>query len=155
MPKQPNVITTQQGQFPPWMQALRHAVDQNVTADDLDGIVKAFVEKAKKGDEKAARFVIDYLMGGKLAPQQVTINNHFQTDPDRKPSPVSDAIPCREQPLKERIYVYLEAAGPTKAKKIAQELDLPLALIQPELENEWFTESSGTWRIAKAGDRRP
>lgn len=134
--------------FPPWMQTLRAAVDAELKDDDLQGIVRAFVDKAKQGDEKAARFVLEYLMGGKLAPQNVTIHNHYEANGTApKQTIVVDST-------ESRIHTYLEASGSAKPAIIAADLGLPVDAVKEALKSEWFVNEGGAWRIAKASDRK-
>ena len=46
-------------QQPPWLQALRKAMGESIKADDISAIMQAQVNKAKEGDARAAKFVLD------------------------------------------------------------------------------------------------
>lgn len=58
-----------------WQTRLRQAMYDAVSEDDVKAIVKAQVDAAKKGD-KAAKFLMDYVLASK---QPVTLvqNNHY------------------------------------------------------------------------------
>ena len=52
-------------QLPAWIKQMRAAVRESVSDEDLQAIIQAQVDKAKEGDQKAAKFVLDQL--GQLA----------------------------------------------------------------------------------------
>lgn len=65
-------------------QALRQAVTESVTTDDVAEMMKAIVTKAKGGDLAAAKFVLDYLTGG--APKvQLNIGVRGKSQPEDQP----------------------------------------------------------------------
>lgn len=128
------------------MQALRDAVDAELTEEDMQGIVRAFVDKAKQGDEKAAKFVIEYLMGGKFVPQSLTINNHYGNDGPTYPG---RTIEVGRPSNRDRVYSYLEAAGPTKPAVIAADLELPLKTVTGTLNHKWFEKTGNGFQIAR------
>jgi len=123
------------------MAELRSAVDAEITEEDTKAIVRAFVDKAKNGDERAAKFVLEYLMGGKFTPQSVEIHNHYG-----EPRPIE--VEPRELSARERIYAYLQASGPTKAAVIAADLDMPLKTVTGTLNHSWFKRNGQTAEIA-------
>lgn len=78
-----------QDQFglPPWMLALRTAAQQSITAEDITQIVKKQVERAKSGDERAIRFVFDYVLGGSGMKGATFVQNNFPAgDSPTKPT---------------------------------------------------------------------
>jgi hypothetical protein len=46
-------------ELPAWMQSIRDAVSQSIKPEDLKAIMGKQIEKAKQGDERAAKFVMD------------------------------------------------------------------------------------------------
>ena len=133
--------------LPAWLQVTRDAVAAEIKDEDMKAIVRAFVEKAKKGDEKAAKFVIEYLMGAKHTPQQLTIENHYHgVDPDA-PRAVTDQTPLSDR---ERIQMYLEAAGTSKPAVIAADLNLPFRTVTGILNHKSFRQTVDGWEISHA-----
>lgn len=68
-----------QDQFglPPWMLALRTAAQDAIKPADITEIVRQQVERAKKGDDKAIRFVFDYALGGSALKGATFVQNNF------------------------------------------------------------------------------
>lgn len=58
------VRTAVEDMVPPWVMAMRNAAQKHLTERDVEDIVKGQVDRAKKGDRGAIRFVFDQLMGG-------------------------------------------------------------------------------------------
>jgi hypothetical protein len=50
--------------LPPWLAAMRAAVQEAITPEDIKAMVKAQVEKAKAGDPAAMKIVFDQFLGG-------------------------------------------------------------------------------------------
>lgn len=70
--------------LPDWMMSIRNAITGAIGADDLSEILKVQIEKAKKGDEKAARFVLDQAKAfADLRGVSITQNNNYYNDGDR------------------------------------------------------------------------
>lgn len=136
--------------LPPWMESLRAAVDAELKGDDLQGIVRAFVDKAKKGDERAARFVIEYLMGGKFAPTEVTIHNHFGGSAEAEEKPLRTVESYNPTP-QDLVVNYLEAAGKAKPAVIAADVNLPLKTVTGILNSKRFTRDGEFYLISHAG----
>ena len=134
--------------FPPWMQSLRKAVDAELKEGDLQEIVRAFIDKAKSGDDKAARFVLEYLMGGKLAPQNVTIHNHYDVNNHL----VSQTLDVTDVEI--RVRDYLEVAGQAKPHVIAADLELPVERVQAALRSDWFIGETNGYCLASSKRRR-
>ncbi len=66
--------------LPVWMQKIRDAVGSAIQGEDLAAILKVQIEKARKGDLAAARFVMD--QARKFSePKGVSIeqNNYYET----------------------------------------------------------------------------
>jgi hypothetical protein len=75
-------------ELPPWMRALRESMNGAIKPDDLKQIMEAQVAKAKKGDQAAARFVIDQAMKMTEAPKGLTVvqNNYYSGPDPREPA---------------------------------------------------------------------
>lgn len=78
------------------MQAkLRRTALTAITDDDVTSIVSNLVEKAKKGDAKAAQVVFDYFLGGRLGTQvnvQTNVVSHPASDADDAPPGTTDRV---------------------------------------------------------------
>jgi hypothetical protein len=77
---------------PPWMQAMREAAERKLTGDVMERIIDAQIRKAEQGDQRAARFVLDYL-GGAMALKGATFNqhNHYYASGQEAGDQTSDA----------------------------------------------------------------
>ncbi len=56
--------TAAAGGVPAWMQKMRQAAVDKISEDDIAEIVKAHVERAKKGDLSSTRFIFEQVLGG-------------------------------------------------------------------------------------------
>lgn len=63
--------------LPPWMLALRQAAEEAINTTDVSEIVKKQVELAKGGDQRAAKFVFDQLLGGAALKGATFIQNNY------------------------------------------------------------------------------
>lgn len=63
--------------IPEWIAAMREAALGSLSRDELVSICRAQVQKAVGGDEKAARFVIEYLLGGLGMKGATFVQNNF------------------------------------------------------------------------------
>jgi hypothetical protein len=63
------------------MVALRSAARDLVSEQDIRDIVKVHVERAKKGDQKATKFLFDYVLGGGGMKGATFVQNVFHGDP--------------------------------------------------------------------------
>ena len=64
--------------LPPWLVAVRKIAADVVKESDIREIITKQLELAKKGDQRAARFVLDYLNGGNL--RGITLVQNFFGD---------------------------------------------------------------------------
>lgn len=129
---------------PNWLMGLRSAVASSVSADDVTAIIQAQVEKAKNGDEKAAKFVLDYVMGpnGKSA-QSITQNVFHVHLPSEDSSNVIDASAQQSLNLRQKIYTLLEASGPLTPGQIAANLSMDHDEVLEALDHHWFKSIRG------------
>lgn len=65
-----------------YMDRLRLAMFNAITEGDVTEMTKQLVERAKKGDEKSLKMVMDYLIGGVQQPKQQT-NVLIEAEPRR------------------------------------------------------------------------
>src|SRR4051812_47486185 len=79
-------------QPPQWLTSLREAISGSIAPADLKEVIGAQVAKAREGDVKAAKFVMDQahkLMASqaKLQPQVTIVqNNYYDTPADERPN---------------------------------------------------------------------
>lgn len=57
-------LSRSQADLVTWQQTLRGALVNSITVDDIQQIVAKQLEKAKKGDESAAKFIIAQIVNG-------------------------------------------------------------------------------------------
>lgn len=70
---------------PEWAQRLRQAAFDGITEEDMAAIVRAQVDKAKAGDQQAAKFVLEYLVGIGAPAKSITQTiNHYGTAKAKK-----------------------------------------------------------------------
>lgn len=72
--------------LPPWMAAIRKAVLDTVTQEDVTDIVRGQIKKAKEGDQAAIKFVFGQLLGGDTFKGATFVQNNYNTD-DRPDKP--------------------------------------------------------------------
>jgi hypothetical protein len=58
---------------------LRAAVFDGISEQDVKEVVQTIVAKAKAGDTRAQKVFFDHILGGKVKPTQITVNNHFES----------------------------------------------------------------------------
>lgn len=77
--------------LPPWMAAMRKAVVDCVTNDDIKEIVQNQVKRAKEGDPHAIKFVFGQILGGDTFRGATFVQNNNYGD--AAPSKPTRAIP--------------------------------------------------------------
>lgn len=135
-------------QLPAWMQNLREAIASSVQATDIEAMVQAQVAKAKKGDEKACRFVLEYLLGSQGKPATVVQNNFHITPPADQPMPARPVIAAVAQrvipDLRHKMYALLEVRGPLTSGQVAANLGAEVEDVERVLRDiPWFTREKG------------
>ena len=77
----PSATVEQVMALPPWLAAMRSAMAEAVTPEDLKAVIVTQVRKAKEGDTKAAKFVTDQahqlLQAEQRRPITITQTNHY------------------------------------------------------------------------------
>ena len=77
---------------PPWISRMRKMAQKHLTEDVVEEIVKAQIDRAKKGDRNAIKFVFDQLMGGQSLKGATFIQNNYGSESSERPGP-TDALP--------------------------------------------------------------
>ncbi|HUX16240.1 MAG TPA: hypothetical protein VMW52_07185 [Phycisphaerae bacterium] len=88
---------------PPWIQRMREMSQKHLTEDVVESIVVGQIERAKKGDRNAIRFVFDQLMGGQALRGATFVQNNYGGDfcePPDKPLPPKG--PARIEAMRRR-----------------------------------------------------
>lgn len=83
MSKKQTMLTTLQEDtgLPSWMVTLREAARSELKEEDVKAIVRDQIDRAKRGDQRAIRFVFYQLMGGnELKGATFIQNNHYGDD---------------------------------------------------------------------------
>lgn len=132
---------------PAWMLTLQNAVRDSVSVEDIQAMVQAQVKKAKEGDAKACKFVMDYLLGGANKPTQL-VQNNFHVNLPRDRHEGNGATLTRG----DKIYSVLEAMGPLTPGQIAANLAMEHEDVERELKaNPAFVAiRGGTYGLAKS-----
>jgi hypothetical protein len=71
------------------MVAMREAAQECVSANDIKAIVQAQIEKAKKGDKDAMKFVFEQVLGGSAFKGATFTQNHYYGDNDLPDKPTT------------------------------------------------------------------
>lgn len=69
--------------LPTWITLMREAAIKCVKPEDIEQIVKAQVDKAKAGDEKALKFVFEQVLGGASMKGATFIQNVYPEVPEK------------------------------------------------------------------------
>lgn len=77
--------------IPAWMAVMRSAAMKAIGEDDIEQMIRAQVEAAKKGDRKALEFVFNTVLGGASLRGATFVQNVFTSDS-------SPALPTPERP---------------------------------------------------------
>ena len=114
-------------QMPPWLAAIRDAMAGAIKPEDLASVMAAQVEKAKKGDARAAAFVMDQahklLQAEQRRPITVTQTNNYY-EGDVRPDVPATAEPNAPKTLKKlagRVAAGLPIKHPSD-RRIAEHL---------------------------------
>jgi len=148
-----------------------------ITDADMGEMMKAIMQKAKEGDMKAAKFVLEFLGAHKPPPPNVTVHLHKskrtsesrQTHEGRPaptpakagdpaagpvPAPPSKAPdPPHVTVLRRMAALILHTAGGTPATGLAGQLGVDQEGLTHLLTHDWFTAVGGRWELTAAGRR--
>lgn len=136
---------------------LRHALYGSVTESDIANIMAKQIEKAKEGDPKATKVVLDYLLGGptqKMRVERVSVNT-------RMPSPQETTRPFDEDKRAIELTQVIEPQAVRVQRLLALVMDkapgLPTlkTLSEGELDQaeRWVAEQSAALRAAASGKK--
>jgi hypothetical protein len=79
----PDHLPDPTGGLPPWMALMRQAAMKCIRPGDIEAMIQAQVDKAKKGDERAAKFVFDQVLGGATLKGATFIQNVYPEAPEK------------------------------------------------------------------------
>jgi hypothetical protein len=118
--------------------SLLYAMFQAVTGDDMGAIVAAQVEKAKAGDLKAAKFIVDMVQAGGPAGtagvSQVTVVGVGQA-----------ANPL--DALRREIVGILANDGPQSDSDLAEDAGQSVMAVRKALDHRWFEKEPDGWHL--------
>lgn len=155
-----------------WADRLRAAAYDAVKESDIQEVIQAQLVKAKAGDQKAAKFVLDFLTGGapKVQLQKVVVYKQSRTvQRQAKPRPgerhnpdLDDAMEARPtaapveagpsvRVLRRLAALFLHANGPCPGPGLAAELEVSAEELETVLECEWFALTAGKWTLTPEG----
>lgn len=136
--------------------ALRAAMFDSVTAEDIAAIMAAQVKRAKEGDSKAAKFITDLLAQG-----QPTVHVHASAPtvtPLRmvggKKSPSEIEIDKADDTPRREVLTLLSKRGAMTVVEIAKALDYPRETISRAIgcdPNGWFALVAGKYGLTGQG----
>jgi hypothetical protein len=120
---------------PAWLTALREAINEGVRPEDVKAIVAKQVEKAKTGDDRAAKWVLDLVSRQPQGPPPVTnaTQNVFHIHVAGG-GPVTNAA----DKLRLKALALVEASGPLTAGQIAAQLDELPEAVERAVRHPWF-----------------
>lgn len=128
---------------------LLHAMLRGVSEDDMEAIVRVQVRRARNGEEKAARLVIDMLQAGLATPcaepasPDVYVNQTVLN--------VASNSVCSVQDRRESIVHLLAQSGPQSPIAIQEHITCSLAQVNEALNHPWFEREADGWHLtAKA-----
>ncbi len=171
---QPLTLAAAGGRTPPlagigaWAEKLREAAFDAVKAEDITAIIASQVEKAKAGDQAAARFVLGYLTGQAAPKVEKVIERvkiidrrggkgvrsaervRVESAPAAPPVPVAIDSPSARQ-LRKLAALYLIANRPCRKAELERELEVETSTLDAVLAHEWFALDGGLWAITPAG----
>ena len=149
--------------------ALAAAFD-GITGHDMADMMKGIMQKAKEGDMKAAKFVLDFLGGHKAPPPQVTFHVHKtkrtsssrqtheregrpRADDDDVETPMPRAVPPAPHVVVLRRFAarVISADGPSPLPGLAGQLGLTEPEVRHVLDCDWFAVADGKASLTPAG----
>lgn len=156
-----------------WAEKLREAAYDAVKEADVQELIKSLMEKAKAGDLKAAKFVMDFLTGGapKVQMQTVIVHKRTKTTQRQAPPPakgerhspdLDELMEARPRPaaldaspsvkvLRRLAALSLNANGPSPGPALAAQLEVTAEELETVLECDWFALKGGHWSLTPEG----
>ena len=154
--------------------ALQLAAFNGITEQDMSDMMAAVMKRAKEGDPKAIKFVLDFVGGGVPPAPQVNVHLHKTkrtskatqqhtvtpkaADPDADLDDDGEAHMPRAVPPPPQVVVLrrfaarvLAADGPTPAPGLAGQLGVAEAEMRTVLDCDWFKSRDGKVELTPAG----
>jgi hypothetical protein len=140
--------------LPPWMADLRQAIAESVTSEDMRAMIKAQVDKAKKGDARACQFVLNYMLGGTKPVQLIQNNFYEQSAPAQERKVIaaettSDDPPTDPLEIRARIAQVLKDNGPMAVGDISHSIRVDYGTVQAALTKGNFEKRGSKWCVKK------
>lgn len=108
---------------PAWMQQMREAARAQISQADVEEIVKGQVERAKKGDTSAIKFVFDQVLGGAAFKGATIIQHNTENHTTNQYGVVAEGEVLRpEKPMSPRV----KAAAAVEVMRARLDAGLPL-----------------------------
>lgn len=123
-------VSTDRMELPAWLTSIREAVTGAISADDLAAIMATQIQKARAGDEKAAKFVLDQACKFSQMPGLTIVqNNNYYSDQSHveQPEKPAQARPGHHKKvdlMRRRMEAGLPLTRPDDAGGEADEVDL-------------------------------
>ena len=118
-----------------------------VSESDIEAILRKQVDKAKAGDDRAARFVLDFVGKAHAAPQPVNATQNI----------IHVHVPAGvsadgEDGLRIKTLALIEASGPLTPGQVAAQLGADPAAVERAVDHPWF-KAAGGGRLRLAAQR--
>lgn len=117
---------------------LLYTVLRTVEAEDMEEIVQKQVEKAKAGDGKAARMLMDMVQAGQPVPE-VSVQQQVVVAESGKPD--------WRQEARKIIACLIAFSGPQTTQEVAAKLRFTAPGVTEVLECDWFEKDGGKWHL--------
>lgn len=131
----------------PALEALRrnllYAMFGGVTGDDMRAIVAKQVEKAREGNDRSARLIIDMVQAGGGTPAVQVSQTVAVNQDNRQFKFLSDT--------RRIIANLLAGAGPQQTEGIVGTLHSPLDHTLRALDHPWFRREADAWLLTEKG----
>lgn len=107
----------------PAAERLQALVQSKLTEERLSVVVDKLLSKSEAGDTRALDYLLTISGMKPTAPQQVTINNFYEGDPE---NPRTLVVEPGEATPEMQVTTYLSCAGPSSPEAIASQIGLPV-----------------------------
>lgn len=113
---------------------LLYSMISGISGEDMAQIVAMQVDKAKEGDSKAAKLIMDTIDSAKSRESYVE----------------AGAIVDYKVEIRKLIACLIAFDGPKTTEEVASRLHLPGTIAIDSLMCQWFTREGGKWHITNA-----
>jgi hypothetical protein len=121
---------------------LLYAMLQAVSEDDVAAVVARQVEKAKDGDTRSARLVIELVQASATAPSPTHMQQAIVvTGQEKEIRFLSDT--------RRNLVHLLSSAGPMTTVEVARAMHLKLNDAAGALDHDWFVKSQDRWHLTE------